>query len=157
MKKPFKKKEKILGIHIYELRPKLDKKWGLKLYKKIGSKDELDIYMISAYYDRGICIADLDNLSEKEFYNQYLKNLTRDHIDMSRHGRKKTNKRHVGVEQTKDILTERFHKKIHKNEDGDFEIVYESPNKDEKDDIVIIVVPLDSITKSIRVVTVYKE
>lgn len=99
----------------------------------------------------------VEDLSEKDFVREYLKNLTRDKVDISRHGRKRTNKRQVGVEEIKDFLTERFHKRIHKNEDGDFEIVYDSPDKNKTDDIVIIVVPLDPISKSIRVVTIYKE
>lgn len=105
----------------------------------------------------GITIVNIDDLSEKDFHKDYLKNLTRNKVDISHHGRKRINKRHVGVEEIKDLLTERFPKKIHKNEDGDFEILYDSPDKDEKADIVIIVVPLDPISKTIRVVTVYKK
>jgi hypothetical protein len=98
-----------------------------------------------------------ENLSENEFYREYLKNLRREQIEISSHGLKRANKRHIGIEESKDFLTERFHKSINKNDDGEFEIIYDSPEKTETDNIVIIVVPIDSNSKIIRVVTVYKQ
>ena len=100
-------------------------------------------------------INNINNLSEKEFYRYHLKDITREQIDISAHATKKINSRHIGIEHTLSLLTESFHKKIHKNEDGDFEVHYNSPNKKDNDIIVIIAIPLIEHSKSIRIITVY--
>ena len=94
------------------------------------------------------------DVSLEEFKEDYLKEITRNRIIITRHGKLRVRSRqHFTDEEIKDILLEKFPVSLKKNDDGEFELEYNC-NK-EKNKVTIILVPHDPIEKSIRLITTY--
>ncbi len=85
-----------------------------------------------------------------------MKNITREKIIISHHGRVRVRSRLFTDEELKDIITDKFPIKVEKNEYDEFELKYNNPVKGEEHIIVIVRVN-GSVEKSIRIITTYTE
>jgi hypothetical protein len=85
-----------------------------------------------------------------------LKNIIREKIIISHHGRVRVRSRLFTDEELKDIITDKFPIKVEKNEDNEFELKYNNLVKG-KENIVVIVRVNDPVEKSIRIITTYTE
>jgi hypothetical protein len=98
---------------------------------------------------------DLD-VSLEKFKRDYLKNISRENINITHHG-KVIRSKNFTDEEIKDIILEKHWIYVNKNEEGEFELKYKHPIKVKKWNVVIIVRPDNPAGKSIRIMTTYLE
>lgn len=99
------------------------------------------------------------DLTEKDISN-WLSTITREKIIIDKHPRKRSRLRGLSEEILLEFLIERRYKHIKKKVTGDvvkFEITYDNPDKLVKEDIIIIIMPINIPEKIIKVVTVIIE
>ncbi len=99
------------------------------------------------------------DLTEKDIAH-WLFGITRENIIVDKHPRKRSRLRGFSEEILIEFLIERKYKQIKKKTTVDvvkFEIVYDNPDKLVKEDIIIIIMPVNIPEKIIKVVTVIIE
>ena len=103
--------------------------------------------------------SNINDLSEREMV-KWLSDITSERIVIDRHPKKRSRKRCHTEEFLYEYLIERRFKKIEKKvRDGDirFDLHYDNADKSKKENIIIVIMPLNIVERNIKVVTIIIE